>query len=117
MRISDWSSDVCSSDLHGIASLPGADQALRADAVERLAEIGALPGGRLAGAYDAFEFTDAELADALAGAEQAVADGDGVRRSEERRGGKECVCTCRSRWSPDHENKKIRYSINIHQQK
>src|SRR3546814_14166369 len=79
MRISDWSSDVCSSDLHGIASLPGADQALRADAVERLAEIGALPGGRLAGAYDAFEFTDAELADALAGAEQAGADGDGVR--------------------------------------
>src|SRR3546814_7793292 len=59
MRISDWSSDVCSSDL--------------------LAEIGALPGGRLAGAYDAFEFTDAELADALAGAEQAGADGDGVR--------------------------------------
>src|SRR3546814_5519947 len=24
------------------------------------------------------------------------------RRSEERRGGKECVSTCRSRWSPDH---------------
>src|SRR3546814_13990419 len=25
-----------------------------------------------------------------------------VRRSEERRGGKECVSTCSSRWSPDH---------------
>src|SRR3546814_16923312 len=25
-----------------------------------------------------------------------------VRRSEERRVGKECVSTCRSRWSPDH---------------
>src|SRR3546814_13631378 len=24
-------------------------------------------------------------------------------RSEERRGGKECVSTCRSRWSPYHE--------------
>src|SRR3546814_13420563 len=24
------------------------------------------------------------------------------KRSEERRGGKECVSTCRSRWSPDH---------------
>src|SRR3546814_15244167 len=24
------------------------------------------------------------------------------RRSEERRGGKECSSTCRSRWSPDH---------------
>src|SRR3546814_15908971 len=25
-----------------------------------------------------------------------------VHRSEERRGGKECVSNCRSRWSPDH---------------
>src|SRR3546814_12987676 len=25
-----------------------------------------------------------------------------ARRSEERRVGKECVSTCRSRWSPDH---------------
>src|SRR3546814_8599736 len=25
-----------------------------------------------------------------------------ARRSEERRAGKECVSTCRSRWSPDH---------------
>src|SRR3546814_14708991 len=29
-----------------------------------------------------------------------------VRRSEERRVGKECVSTCRFRWSPDHLNKK-----------
>src|SRR3546814_16574688 len=27
-------------------------------------------------------------------------------RSEERRVGKECVSTCRSRWSPDHYTKK-----------
>ena len=27
---------------------------------------------------------------------------DFVRRSEERRVGKECRCTCRSRWSPYH---------------
>src|SRR3546814_14112619 len=26
-------------------------------------------------------------------------------RSEERRGGKECVSTCRSRWCPSHTNK------------
>src|SRR3546814_15962662 len=25
-----------------------------------------------------------------------------IARSEERRAGKECVSTCRSRWSPDH---------------
>src|SRR3546814_14690068 len=29
-------------------------------------------------------------------------------RSEERRVGKECVSTCRSRWSPYHEKKKKR---------
>src|SRR3546814_13954257 len=29
-----------------------------------------------------------------------------VRRSEERRVGKECVSTCRSRWSPSHYKKK-----------
>src|SRR3546814_14264401 len=32
--------------------------------------------------------------------------GRNVGRSEERRVGKECVSTCRSRWSPDYENKK-----------
>src|SRR3546814_11559940 len=31
-------------------------------------------------------------------------------RSEERRVGKECVSTCRSRWSPYHEKKKHRHS-------
>src|SRR3546814_14250263 len=29
-----------------------------------------------------------------------------LRRSEERRVGKECVSTCRSRWSPYHDKKK-----------
>src|SRR3546814_14616219 len=32
----------------------------------------------------------------------------GIDRSEERRVGKECVSTCRSRWSPYHEKKKKR---------
>src|SRR3546814_7884288 len=31
-----------------------------------------------------------------------IGDGIGYVRSEERRVGKECVSTCRSRWSPDH---------------
>ena len=30
------------------------------------------------------------------------ADSDSLARSEERRVGKECVSTCRSRWSPYH---------------
>src|SRR3546814_19035524 len=32
-----------------------------------------------------------------------------VRRSEERRVGKECVSTCRSRWSPYHQKKKPKH--------
>src|SRR3546814_9878285 len=39
--------------------------------------------------------------DLVAGFEH-VGELDGVGRSEERRVGKECVSTCRSRWSPYH---------------
>src|SRR3546814_17475299 len=35
-------------------------------------------------------------------------------RSEERRVGKECVSTCRSRWSPYHSKKKIQSNIQYH---
>src|SRR3546814_11917399 len=33
-------------------------------------------------------------------------------RSEERRVGKECVSTCRSRWSPDHSTNKMKYTTS-----
>src|SRR3546814_2558602 len=71
MRISDWSSDVCSSDLHAavVADVLGRAQ--------RAAGEGVFPQALL---------------------DHAV----GVARSEERRVGKECVSTCRSRWSPYH---------------
>src|SRR3546814_14629999 len=36
------------------------------------------------------------------------------KRSEERRVGKECVSTCRSRWSPYHSKKKIEIIHDIH---
>src|SRR3546814_13080421 len=38
-------------------------------------------------------------------------------RSEERRVGKECVSTCRSRWSPYHEKKKKQQDDNTHNDK
>src|SRR3546814_9874176 len=46
--------------------------------------------------------------DAAAPAFAAVRAGRVVCRSEERRVGKECVSTCRSRWSPYHSKKKSR---------
>src|SRR3546814_6394717 len=88
MRISDWSSDVCSSDLarRGLAVI------LRIEAVDFGAEF---HPSHVAQAHDgpAFGGAQADVAELL-------------RRSEERRVGKECVSTCRSRWSPYHEKKK-----------
>src|SRR3546814_8185661 len=66
MRISDWSSDVCSSDLNG-DKVP-----------EQRARLWQLWCG------------------------QTSHESQTPRRSEERRVGKECVSTCRSRWSPYH---------------
>src|SRR3546814_7921794 len=87
MRISDWSSDVCSSDLVGFLR-PAGD-------VDAQAAFD--PLHRQAGAMQQFG--------GLAGPRRnrAQARGDVARnRSEERRVGKECVSTCRSRWSPYH---------------
>src|SRR3546814_14847481 len=87
MRISDWSSDVCSSDLADHRGGHHGD-ALH-DAVERFA--GALGGlhleriGRAVGGFGACAPHLTQLR---------------FDRSEERRVGKECVSTCRSRWSP-----------------
>src|SRR3546814_1290843 len=74
MRISDWSSDVCSSDLQGAiartaAGVPAFDDPVACVEHRRHA------------------WRDLRRPDA---------------RSEERRVGKECVSTCRSRWSPYH---------------
>src|SRR3546814_8548142 len=85
MRISDWSSDVCSSDL---VDHDGRQQrALTAGIVEDL-------GARLGGQVDA-------LLEQLGGPGVHHGAEVGVR-SEERRGGKGCVSTCRSRWSTYH---------------
>src|SRR3546814_2395995 len=79
MRISDWSSDVCSSDLlvPTVDRCPAPDRALERGCPHERA--------RWKGRYGRNP-----VADHLR------------RRSEERRVGKECVSTCRSRWSPYH---------------
>src|SRR3546814_5792516 len=94
MRISDWSSDVCSSDLpeHAGGGLYGdliryTQARFRALGYRRMKvstqvwnlavqKVWSREGFSLVQAYDT--------------------------RSEERRVGKECVSTCRSRWSPYH---------------
>src|SRR3546814_10500743 len=84
MRISDWSSDVCSSDLLRL------EQDFDLVILQRGAQVDLQAVGDFRGRM-------------AAGVEQiGAADiaGFGIRqRSAERRVGKECVSTCRSRWS------------------
>src|SRR3546814_7636651 len=80
MRISDWSSDVCSSDLELFAQRPF---------VEGEADVEGAGQRRL-------QRLQGRGGEALR-RQRLVVD-----RSEERRVGKECVSTCRSRWSPYH---------------
>src|SRR3546814_11047931 len=98
MRISDWSSDVCSSDLLGIEqrrSIRLVKQLGLEIEARRQVEIG------VAGACEA---VDAAVLAAAIWIDRLRERQ--VRRSEERRVGKECVSTCRSRWSPYHSKKK-----------
>src|SRR3546814_9204028 len=91
MRISDWSSDVCSSDL-GRGDLPAIREPGLADLCPDLRAAIGLRGvhADLPGNHPRYPARGARLYP------RAVA------RSEERRVGKECVSTCRSRCSPYH---------------
>src|SRR3546814_15088604 len=106
MRISDWSSDVCSSDRGRCATRYGGHEpcarmrrdfaenalieALRARAMDkRLLDILVCP------------VTKAPLV-WRADLQELWCHASRLARSEERRVGKECVSTCRSRWSPYH---------------
>src|SRR3546814_19907118 len=111
MRISDWSSDVCSSDL---SSFVGAEIA-KSERPELTSAKIIVSGGRALGSSEKYEEVIVPLADKLGaalGASRAAVDAGYVpndyqvgQRSEERRVGKECVSTCRSRWSPYHSKK------------
>src|SRR3546814_13627160 len=81
MRISDWSSDVCSSDLlHRAAMAFGAQRCVDPHRARQAAAV------------------LRHATDVLLGACALTRR----LRSEERRVGKECFSPCRSRWSPSH---------------
>src|SRR3546814_11016144 len=93
MRISDCSSDVCSSDL----LYARARESKAPEPTVRRPASGAEHGPRtinqISAQRDAF----------------AIIERDRGMRSEERRVGKECDSTCRCRWSPYHSKNKVIY--------
>src|SRR3546814_13391465 len=93
MRISDWSSDVCSSDLGSCDSLNCSVRPKPASGPSALTWRIVSPLGFLI----VTSFHDPPSKNNCTPESQSVAL---VSRSEERRVGKECVSTCRSRWSP-----------------
>src|SRR3546814_5239591 len=88
MRISDWSSDVCSSDLAVTTICDG----LRGDMLKR-----GIPADKITVIPNA---VDLSLFRFTGTADTELLQKYGLTRSEERRVGKECVSTCRYRWSP-----------------
>src|SRR3546814_11552207 len=98
MRISDWSSDVCSSDLSArMDGLVVLGPAMRADVI---LDLTGKAGSRVSVVDRFYEGLDYRLID-LAYDDTILRD-HRPDRSEERRVGNECVRTCRSRWSPYH---------------
>src|SRR3546814_19755882 len=99
MRISDWSSDVCSSDLVTLGTSSRMDRSrLQLSGLhDHLVMAGNTPRScqrMVLGPYDA----------------QETAEDKVLGRSDERRVGQECVSTCRSRWSPYPSKNKIQYT-------
>src|SRR3546814_5207024 len=89
MRISDWSSDVCSSDLR-----------LAQSAFRR--RYGMLPAPLSSSCQQTGKRRPSRPSSRLLEIRNRLSASGRNKRSEERRVGKECVSTCRSRWSPYH---------------
>src|SRR3546814_18751216 len=106
MRISDWSSDVCSSDLQLVATSAGSmpTASIASISVNACLTLGgpdtesriAAPG-------------DTPLIVSTASPGSPARSTPSRQRSEERRVGTECVSTCRSRWSPYHSKTKKKH--------
>src|SRR3546814_12448016 len=101
MRISDCSSDVCSSDLQIFGLAIAEDASPKGDhPPARVADRDHQPAAEAVIGFLVVDRDQHPRFDKHRGREFLEC------RSEERRVGKECVSTCRSRWSPYHSKKK-----------
>src|SRR3546814_20867272 len=108
MRISDWSSDVCSSDLintirwledvlnsyQSAMIIISHDRHFLNQVCTHMADLDYRELRIYPGNYDDYMLASTQ-------ARERVSSSN-AKRSEERRVGKECVSTCRSRWSQYH---------------
>src|SRR3546814_14861791 len=114
MRISDWSSDVCSSDLTLVIRIRDKAVIISPCALD----MGAKQVKQRVAVHEPVKLRHP--------VHRGCTPGDGVgllivhhlepmhdRRSAERRVGNECVSTCISRWSPYHQKKKIQSTTNL----
>src|SRR3546814_20618430 len=118
MRISDWSSDVCSSDIDAFGG--------RITDMVRPVDAGYGAKGSYHKTGQAVDFVPRGGVGAISRAQiRALMAANGIRivellgpgepgpsdhwpvafRAEERRGGQECARTCTHRWSPLHQKK------------
>src|SRR3546814_14605818 len=101
MRISDWSSDVCSSDLNEALGFNVGNAPLRNQLARQVNTFQTKEQQRMLRAfqpnYDALQQQIGQNALSYSQGQLPSAV-----RSEERRVGKECVSTCRYRWSPSN---------------
>src|SRR3546814_3748302 len=105
MRISDWSSDVCSSDLFPVIDFKATlyDGAYHdVDSSALAFEIAARAAFRGVAPKAGAKLLEPIMKVEVVTPEDFVGDVMGDLRSEERRVGKECVSQCRSRGSPYH---------------
>src|SRR3546814_12414836 len=109
MRISDWSSDVCSSDLamHSMLRLVESGLGYAVMSYSCVAEQLAQRRMRI------WRIVQPTITRTLVIATSTQRPSThAVRRSEERRVGKECVSACRSWWTPHHEKQNDRAHLN-----
>src|SRR3546814_13770897 len=104
MRISDWSSDVCSSDLLPVRETPvRVAEEVYAVGAPRMKELGwTVTRGVVSSYRQAMPPEQLDYIQADVSVHGGNSGGPLLDSSEERRVGKECVCTCRSRVSPYH---------------
>src|SRR3546814_17923135 len=121
MHISDWSSDVCSSDLNWLPGSPTdeliSDAHQSPDVREFKIVVPATSGTwGITGEVLVLSRTPTIALDDRMTCQVSLQFSGGrdeaATRSEERRVGKECVSTCRSRWSLYHYKKKTRNNPN-----